>query len=218
MFFFKEKINQHLDCLQSAIRKKENNNSLSNKSLMKLINVVSIQYDLKHGEANFIFGQEVDVRNINHNSVSRLIKHFKEIKSSKSESFIKNQISAWEDNANKLLIQSGHAHPVYPAHPAHPVGPVGPVGPVNNINDNLQLIGKGTRGDVYRDGDLIIKKIKNFNINAATHEVNMCNEYYKITGRISSDAIIIDKHIKMPFVKGPPPCTFRSPCWGKKYV
>jgi len=215
MFFFKEKINQHLDCLQSAIRKKENNNSLSNKSLMKLINVVSIQYDLKHGEANFIFGQEVDVRNINHNSVSRLIKHFKEIKSSKSESFIKNQISAWEDNANKLLIQSGHAHPVYPAHPAHPVGPVGPV---NNINDNLQLIGKGTRGDVYRDGDLIIKKIKNFNINAATHEVNMCNEYYKITGRISSDAIIIDKHIKMPFVKGPPPCTFRSPCWGKKYV
>lgn len=179
--FFKEKINIHSDNLQSAINKKTNNTSLSSKSLEKLVSIVNTQYEFKNREAEFIIRGTPCSTNVNYREVSKLIKEIKTIKSFKDDSFINSQIHSWEVNAKKLLK-------------------------TNYIpDDEKQLLGKGSRGTVYKDGESILKKTKNLTVNEIFHEANMCNEYHIKIQSFKKPATIVEKRIEMPFINGKTP-------------
>ncbi|POT55290.1 hypothetical protein C3432_23690 [Citrobacter amalonaticus] len=181
--FFKDKINIHSDNLQSAIVKKTNNKSLSGKSLEKLVSVANTQYKFKNGEADFILRDTPCITGANYEKVSRLIKDIKNIKPVKNDSFIQSKISSWEANAKELLK--------------------------NNCEPKIekQLLGKGSRGTVYKDGEFILKKTKNSTLNEVFHEANMCNEYNIKEGGFQNTATIVDNCIKMPFINGEVPDT-----------
>jgi len=176
--FFKEKINIHSDNLQSAIVKKTNNKSLSSKSLEKLVSIANTQYDFRNGEAEFIIKGIPCNTDVNYEKVSRLIKDIKNIEPVKDGSFIKSQIYLWGINAKKLL----------------------------EINfepkKEKQLLGKGSRGTVYKDGEYILKKTKSLTLNEIFHEANMCNEYNSKKRSFQNPATIVDKCIEMPFING----------------
>lgn len=179
--FFKEKINIHTDNLQSAIAKKTNNTSLSGKSLEKLVSIANTQYEFKNGEAEFIIRGIPCNTNVNYEKVSKLITEIKSVKPIKDDSFIKSQIHSWEVNAKELLKTN------------------------YNPNEVKQLLGKGSRGTIYKDGETILKKTKNLTPNEIFHEANMCNEYNITKGSFHNAATIVDKCIKMPFVNGKTP-------------
>lgn len=176
--FFKEKINVHSDSLQSAVAKKMNNESLSSKSLEKLVSIANTQYELKGGEARFIFKNIPCTTDVNREKLSELINDVKNIKSVKDNSFISSRIISWESNVKKLLKENG--------------GP----------KEEKPLLGKGSRGTVYKDGESILKKTKNLTPNEISHETNMCNEYNIKKGSFQNVATIVDNCIKMPFIKG----------------
>ncbi|BBP76760.1 hypothetical protein PHLH7_28640 [Pseudomonas sp. Ost2] len=71
-------------------------------------------------------------------------------------------------------------------------------------NNKPQLIGQGSRGRVYRSGDMIIKEVTPFNPGAARHEVDMCNSYWQTAGE-SAVATRAGNCIRMPFVQGKSP-------------
>lgn len=177
--FSKVKINIGADSFQSAIVKKSDNKTLSNKSLEKLARIVNRQYKFNAGEANHIFGRGVCEKNINYEGVRKFINEINKITSMKDDSFIKTQIVFWKQNAGNLLAKNNVPKP------------------------NRVKIGEGARGYVYRDGDFIIKKMKSQASDQITHEANMCNEYNKNRGVSELLAMIVDKNnIKMPFVSG----------------
>lgn len=179
--FFKEKINIHTDNLQSAIAKKTNNTSLSDKTLEKLVNIANTHYEFKNGEANFIIRGIPCSANVNCEKVSNLITAIKNIKSVKGDSFINSKIHSWQIKAKELLKID------------------------YNPDEMKQLLGKGSRGTVYKDGDTILKKTKNLTPSEVFHEANMCNEYNIAKGSFRTPATIVDDGIKMPFVNGHPP-------------
>ncbi|NVZ62464.1 hypothetical protein HX867_10255 [Pseudomonas gingeri] len=68
-------------------------------------------------------------------------------------------------------------------------------------NSQLQLIGQGSRGRVYRSGDRVIKEVTPFDPQVARHEVDMCNRYWQ-TANESAAATRVGNCIRMPFVQG----------------
>lgn len=179
--FFKEKINIHTDNLQSAIAKKTNNTSLSGKSLEKLVSIANTQYEFKNGEADFVIRGIPCSTNVNYEKISKLITEIKSVKPVKDDSFINSQIHSWEVNAKELLKTNC------------------------NPDEVKQLLGKGSRGTVYKDGETILKKTKKLTPNEIFHEANMCNEYNITKGSFQNAATIVDNCIKMPFVNGKTP-------------
>lgn len=179
--FFKEKIDIHSDNLQSAIVKKLNNTSLSSKSLEKLIKIANSQYEFKNGEAKSIFCDRPFTNHANTENVSNLIKDIKSIKSINSGSFINSTLTSWEANANKLLEKN------------------------NESKEREPLLGKGSRGAVYKNGEFILKKTKNLTPHEISHEANMCNEYNLKKGSLQNAATIVDNCIQMPFISGKTP-------------
>lgn len=179
--FFKEKINIHTDNLQSAIAKKTYNTSLSDKSLEKLVSIANTHYEFKNGETDFIIIGIPCSTNVNYEKVSNLITEIKSVKPVKDNSFINSQIRSWGVNAKELLKI--------------------------NYNPDVvkQLLGKGARGAVYKDGETVLKKTKNLTPNEIFHEANMCNEYNIAKGSFQNAATIVDNGIKMPFVNGQVP-------------
>ncbi|QBC42679.1 hypothetical protein [Iodobacter fluviatilis] len=180
---FKAKINISSDNLQSAIVKKSNNKSLSSKTLDKLVKITNTQYEFKNGEAELIFRDKPCINNANTKKISKLIKDIKNIQSIKDNSFIKSQIVSWETNAKQLLEKNSEPKKI------------------------KQLLGQGSRGSVYKDGDSILKKTKNLTPNEISHEANMCNEYNLKKGSSQNVATIVGKCIKMPFMSGKTPDT-----------
>lgn len=179
--FFKEKINIHTDNLQSAIAKKTNNTSLSGKSLEKLVSIANTQHAFKNGEADIIIKGIPCSTNVNYEKVSNLITEIKSIKIAKDDSFINSRIHSWEVNAKELLK-------------------------INHTpKETKQLLGKGSRGNVYKDGENVLKKTKNLTPNEIFHEANMCNEYNITKGRFQNAATIVDNCIGMPFINGKTP-------------
>ncbi|MDN0087438.1 hypothetical protein QVN42_08525 [Yersinia nurmii] len=191
--FFKEKINIHSDNLQSAIAKKINNKSLSSKSLEKLVSIANTQYQFKNGESEFILRDTPCIANVNYEKVSRLIKDIKNIKSVKDDSFIKSRIYSWEVNAKELL-KTNH-----------------------EPKEEKKLLGKGSRGAVYKDGESVIKKTKNLTLNELFHEGNMCNEYNIKKGSFQNAATIVGNCIEMPFINGNTP-NFQDTLIGVNYL
>lgn len=179
--FFKVKINIHSDNLQSAINKKTNNTSVSSKSLEKLVSIANTQYEFKNGEAEFIIRGTPCSTNVNYGKVSKLIKEIKIIKSFKDHSFINSRIHSWEVNAKELLKTN------------------------YNPDEEKQLLGKGSRGTVYKDGESILKKTKNLTLNEIFHEANMCNEYHIKIQSFKKPPTIVEKCIEMPFINGKTP-------------
>lgn len=193
IIFFKEKINIHTDNLQSAIAKKTNNTSLSGKSLEKLVSIANTQYEFKNGEADFIIRGIPCSTNVNYKKVSKLITKIKTIKPVKDDSFINSQIHSWEVNAKELL-KTNH-----------------------NPDEAKQLLGKGSRGAVYKNGETVLKKTKNLTPNEIFHEANMCNEYNIAKGSFQNVATIVDNGIEMPFVNGKTP-NFQDTLTGVNYL
>lgn len=106
IFFMKNRINVRTDSLQSAIIKKIKNKSLSNKTLGKLVQIANTQYELKNGEAAYIFKNINHVTDVNYEKVSRLIKDIKgikNIKSAKNNFSTKYDLFTWKLNAKELL-------------------------------------------------------------------------------------------------------------------
>ncbi|NWA11043.1 hypothetical protein [Pseudomonas gingeri] len=71
-------------------------------------------------------------------------------------------------------------------------------------NSQLQLLGQGSRGRVYRSGDRVIKEVTPFDPEAARHEVDMCNSYWQTVNE-SAAATRVGNCIRMPFVQGKSP-------------
>jgi hypothetical protein len=178
---FKAKIDVQTDTLQSAIGKKNHNQSLSNKTLSKLATISNSHYDLKKGEANFIFeGKELSGK-INSRGICVLLAHFNEIKKTETNPLITSHIDKWTNTAQKLLSQNESA------------------------NNQGKSIGKGARGVVYKQDGFVIKVIQDFNRDEALHETKMCNAYSATTGQERPEATLVGKNIKMPFVSGVKP-------------
>lgn len=193
IYFLKEKINIHTDNLQSAIAKKTNNTSLSGKSLEKLVSIANTQYEFKNGEAEFVIRGIPCSTNLNYEKISKLITEIKNIKPVKDDSFINSQIHSWEVNAKELLKKNC------------------------NPDELKQLLGKGSRGTVYKDGETILKKMKKLTPNEIFHEANMCNEYNITKGSFQNAATIVDNCIKMPFINGKTP-NFQDTLTGVNYL
>ncbi|EOS96719.1 hypothetical protein LU631_16145 [Erwinia tracheiphila] len=74
-----------------------------------------------------------------------------------------------------------------------------------NPDEVKQLLGKGSRGTVYKEGETVLKKTKNLTPNEIFHEANMCDEYNITKRSFQNAATIVDNCIKMPFVNGETP-------------
>jgi|SRR5471030_1217257 len=122
-----------------------------------------------------------------------LIKDIKGINADKDSCFINSRINSWEVNAKGLLeINCEH-------------------------KEGKQLLGKGSRGAVYKDDESILKKTKNLTLNEISHEANMCNEYNIKKGSSQNVATIVDNCIEMPFINGKHP-NFQDTLIGVNYL
>ncbi|AXF76026.1 hypothetical protein ACFFW8_16850 [Erwinia tracheiphila] len=74
-----------------------------------------------------------------------------------------------------------------------------------NPDEVKQLLGKGSRGTVYKEGETVLKKTKDLTPNEIFHEANMCDEYNITKRSFQNAATIVDNCIKMPFVNGETP-------------
>lgn len=176
--FLNRKINVHTDTLLSAINKKNNNSTLTIKTLNKLVGIINSQYHFKNQEADYIFTGKTIPNKINTKALSTFMEAIKDISISKHGDFVKKQLNGWQKNADNLYS-------------------------LQKVTEKIgKPIGSGGRGTVYRDGDFIIKKVKNFNLAEAKHEVMMCNTYKNKTCSTLPEALIINENIKMPFING----------------
>lgn len=174
---FKSRINVNHDSLQMAIQKKINNNALSNKSINKIIKIANTQYSLKSGEAEYIFLNKNNMQITSQEFVTKLINNFKGIRTNNASDFMSAQIKSWEKKASQALL------------------------PVQQ-----ELIGKGSRGEIYKDGsDFIIKKLLTTSNEEIAHEANMCNAYNLMRGETTNVATITGGCIRMPFLSGGKP-------------
>lgn len=170
----KGRINVKFDSLQTAIEKKFNNNALSNKSIGKIINIANTQFNLKNGEAEYIFSNIQTKKIPSQESLKKLVNSLNKISTNKASDFMSVQLKLWHANANQALT------------------------PVEK-----EFIGKGSRGKVYRDGDdFIIKKLPAASIAEIEHEANMCNAYNLKKGKVTSVATVKENTIRMPFISG----------------
>jgi hypothetical protein len=68
------------------------------------------------------------------------------------------------------------------------------------------FFGKGSRGNVYRDGNNVIKEVNGASKDQIAHELNTCNEWYKQGGSSYSEARLLgEHHLQMPFKEGQSP-------------
>ncbi len=68
------------------------------------------------------------------------------------------------------------------------------------------FLGKGSRGNVYRDGNNVIKEVNGASKDQISHELNTCNEWYKQGGSSYSEARLLgEHHLQMPFKEGKSP-------------
>ncbi|MCS6232534.1 hypothetical protein G3488_16910 [Shewanella baltica] len=68
------------------------------------------------------------------------------------------------------------------------------------------FLGKGSRGNVYRDGNNVIKEVSGASKDQIAHELNTCNEWYKQGGSSYSEARLLgEHHLQMPFKEGQSP-------------
>ncbi|CAB1261509.1 serine/threonine protein kinase [Vibrio cholerae] len=69
-----------------------------------------------------------------------------------------------------------------------------------------EFLGKGSRGNVYRDGNNVIKEVNGASKVQIAHELNICNEWYKQGGSSYSEARLLgEHHLQMPFKEGKSP-------------
>lgn len=71
---------------------------------------------------------------------------------------------------------------------------------------NCVFLGKGSRGNVYRDGSSVIKEVTGASKAQIDHELNTCNQWHKKSGSSYSEARLLgEHHLKMPFKEGKSP-------------
>ncbi|MBV8043591.1 hypothetical protein [Pluralibacter sp.] len=169
----RERINVRLDNIQSAIEKKSNNESLSQKSLNKIKSIANSQFNLKTGVSESIFSSAHHSKIMNRTGVPELISHLRGIRGIESNRFMTEQVNTWIRNASNLL------------------------GKDVDTGREGQVIGEGSKGKVYKVDDFVVKKTTIQNLSKSSHEVKMCNEY---NGK--EVAFIINSGMKMPFIDG----------------
>ncbi len=66
-----------------------------------------------------------------------------------------------------------------------------------------ELLGKGSRGNVYRSGSMVIKVFNEASSDQIFHELNMCNAWLKDSGYTDSQASLYGKnYLRMPYREG----------------
>lgn len=66
-----------------------------------------------------------------------------------------------------------------------------------------ELLGKGSRGNVYRSGYMVIKEFHEASSDQILHELNMCNAWLKESGYTDSLASLYGiNHLRMPYREG----------------